>query len=106
MLLCWKTNPESRPTFEALVEMLQNFLIDAHSEHVSHFGSPGRGEGSYVDMSDISSSDNTTSYDSAVFANTSTPFGYVASSRYSDVHHRSSYQEVNDHIIYIFHNKI
>ena len=99
MLLCWKDDPDNRPTFEGMMEMLQTLLIHTRTESRGDYYSPGaHAKGSYVDVSDFSSSDDyTTSDDSTVFANGSMSFGYESNSaRYTEVPHsrnRSYYQE-------------
>ena len=97
MLLCWKDDPDNRPTFQTLVDIFQNFLIDAHSERDNHYGFQATCE-----TSSFSSSENASSDDSVVFANAlSVSFSNAASPRYSEVPHsrnRSSHhdrQEVN-----------
>ena len=96
MLLCWKDDPENRPTFEGIMEMLQTIVLDSCVESGGQFGSLAQvKDSSYVEMSDFSSSDNATSDESTVFANNSRSFGYDSTSRYSDVPHsrNRSYHE-------------
>ena len=99
MLLCWKDDPDHRPTFDGIMEMLQTLLIHTRPESSGgYFTSGARAKESYTYASDFSSSDNyTTSDDSTVFANGSMSFGYASNSaRYTEVPHsrnRSSYTE-------------
>ena len=73
MLLCWKDDADNRPSFEAVVEMLQNVLIDSGSPCQS-YRSIGGGD-SYVVISDFSSSGNNYSDDQTVFYNSSLSYG-------------------------------
>ena len=95
MLLCWKDDPDCRPNFEALSHTIHNLLPETYFQKSSSLTRSGD---SYVEISDISSSDNTdsdTSFQQTVFthgissSSRNTVYGEVSRSN----RRHGSYQE-------------
>ena len=72
MLLCWKDDGDNRPSFENIVEMIQNILINTDSQ--SNGPRPKGGHDSYVLISDLSSSGFTDYDGQTLFSNGSLSF--------------------------------